>query len=132
MNGNGASIGQWPVFRCRWLRSGLDRTHLFVHVGPVAPGGRASLKVVPIAKRPALGPDQASLALSMTDVGKDARRRQNPRCRLRQRSDHNQPFSPKPAIQRIAVMLGRNTYAAAFVVTKLDKPRSSIGGLPSV
>ena len=29
-----------------------------------------------------------------------------------------------------AVMLGRNTYAAALVVTKLERPVTSIGGSP--
>ena len=39
--------------------------------------------------------------------------------------------SPKSAINLMAVMLGRNTYAAALVVTKLERPVTSIGGPPS-
>ena len=39
--------------------------------------------------------------------------------------------SPELAMNLIAVMLGRNTYAAAFVVTKLERPVTSIGGSPS-
>ncbi len=31
----------------------------------------------------------------------------------------------------MAVTLGRNTYAAALVVTKLERPVTLIGGLPS-
>ena len=38
--------------------------------------------------------------------------------------------SPKLAMRLMAVMLGRNTYAAALVVTKLEKPVTSIGGRP--
>ena len=34
-------------------------------------------------------------------------------------------------MNRIALMLGRNTYAAARVVMKLEKPATSIGGRPS-
>lgn len=40
--------------------------------------------------------------------------------------------SPKLAMNLIAVMLGRNRYAAALVVTKLERPVTSIGGPPSV
>ena len=36
----------------------------------------------------------------------------------------------KLAISRIAVMLGRNKYAAALVVRKLEKPLTSTGGVP--
>ena len=39
--------------------------------------------------------------------------------------------SPKLAINLMAVMLGRNTYAAALVVMKLERPVTSIGGPPS-
>ena len=35
------------------------------------------------------------------------------------------------AMKLMAVMLGRNTYAAALVVTKLERPVTSIGGRPS-
>ena len=38
--------------------------------------------------------------------------------------------SPKLAISLMAVMLGRNRYAAALVVTKLERPVTSIGGPP--
>ena len=36
--------------------------------------------------------------------------------------------SHKLAMNLMAVMLGRNTYAAALVVTKLERPVTSIGG----
>ena len=39
--------------------------------------------------------------------------------------------SHKWAMRLMAVMLGRNTYAAALVVTKFESPVTSIGGLPS-
>jgi hypothetical protein len=39
-------------------------------------------------------------------------------------------LSPKLAINLMAVMLGRNTYAAALVVMKLERPVTSIGGPP--
>jgi hypothetical protein len=38
--------------------------------------------------------------------------------------------SPKFAINLMAVMLGINTYAAALVVTKLERPVTSIGDRP--
>ena len=38
--------------------------------------------------------------------------------------------SHKLAMKPMAVMLGRNTYAAPLVVTKLEKPVTSIGGPP--
>ena len=56
-------------------------------------------------------------------------------------SHHGSPFdsvprlaggsrpSPKLAMNLMAVMLGRNVYAAALVVTKLERPVTSIGGL---
>ena len=37
----------------------------------------------------------------------------------------------RSAMNLMAVMLGRNTYAAALVVTKLERPVTSIGGPPS-
>ena len=43
-------------------------------------------------------------------------------------ADHR--TSPKFAMNLMAVMLGRNTYAAALVVTKLERPVTSIGGPP--
>ncbi len=46
-----------------------------------------------------------------------------------QQRDHRP--SPKLAMNLMAVMLGRNTYAAALVVTKLERPVTSIGGPPS-
>ena len=38
-------------------------------------------------------------------------------------------FHAKLAMNLMAVMLGRNTYAAALVVTKVERPLTSIGGL---
>jgi hypothetical protein len=39
-------------------------------------------------------------------------------------------LSPSLAMNLMAVTLGRNTYAAALVVTKLDRPVTSIAGPP--
>ena len=39
-------------------------------------------------------------------------------------------FHAKLAMNLMAVMLGRNTYAAALVVTKVERPLTSIGGPP--
>ena len=39
-------------------------------------------------------------------------------------------FHARLAINLMAVILGRNTYAAALVVTKVERPVTSIGGPP--